>query len=199
MNDPEAEHVSDARVLQETPRPGMEGQQEALPPLRPGAWLLRRSPLHWISLGMGSGLSPVAPGTVGTLWAWLAYAVLSIWLTPQAWGIVILIGLPVGWWACTVTARTLRTADPSCVVWDEVIAFWIILWVISPAGWLFQLAAFAVFRLFDAAKPGPVGWADRLFKGKPGHLPGWAQGAGIIFDDLVAALCTLLVLAWWVR
>jgi phosphatidylglycerophosphatase A len=112
---------------------------------------------------------------------------------------VLLVGLPLGWWACTRTAQALRTADPGAIVWDEVIAFWLILWLITPAGWGLQLAAFALFRFFDAAKPGPVRWADLLFKGRPGRPPGWAQGWGILFDDLVAALCTLLVLAWWVR
>ena len=60
-----------------------------------------------------------------------------------------------------------------------------------------QLAAFALFRLFDAAKWGPVLWADRVFKPRPGQLPGWAQGFGILLDDLVAALMTLLVVALW--
>jgi phosphatidylglycerophosphatase A len=75
---------------------------------------------------------------------------------------------------------------------SAVIAFWIVLWLVMPAGWLAQLAAFALFRLFDAAKPGPVGWADNLF-----HGFGWRGGFGIIFDDLVAAFCALLVIAAW--
>lgn len=69
------------------------------------------------------------------------------------------------------------------------------LWLISPVDWRGQLLAFLTFRFFDAAKPGPVGWADQLFKLKPGQSIGWAQGLGIMFDDLVAALCALLVLA----
>ena len=188
--------VSDARVLAETTRPGVEAAA-AQPPLRPGLWLLRRSPLHWVSLAMGSGLSPVAPGTVGTLWAWLAWRVLDPWLNTAGWAVVLVAGFFVGWWACTATARALRVADPSCVVWDEVLAFWLILWIVTPAGWGLQLAAFVLFRLFDAVKVGPVGWADRLFKAAPGQPPGWAQGFGILFDDLVAALCTLLVMALW--
>ena len=66
---------------------------------------------------------------------------------------------------------------------------------IAPAGWLAQLLAFALFRYFDAAKPGPVRWADRLFKPPSGGAIGWRQGLGIMFDDLVAAVCALLVLA----
>ncbi|WP_374588314.1 phosphatidylglycerophosphatase A family protein [Ideonella dechloratans] len=189
--------VSDARVLTETTRPGAESAAAAQPPLRPGLWLLKRSPLHWVSLAMGSGLSPVAPGTVGTLWAWLAWRVLDPWLNTTGWAVVLVAGFFVGWWACTATARALRVADPSCVVWDEVLAFWLILWIVTPAGWGLQLAAFVLFRLFDAVKVGPVGWADRLFKAAPGQPPGWAQGFGILFDDLVAALCTLMVMALW--
>ena len=57
------------------------------------------------------------------------------------------------------------------------------------------MLAFALFRFFDAVKPGPVAWADRLFKGHRGSPIGWAQGFGIMWDDLVAAFCTLLVLS----
>ena len=97
-----------------------------------------------------------------------------------------------GWWACTRTARDMNTPDPSAVVWDEVLAFWLILWLIAPAGFVGQLVAFGLFRFFYAAKPGPVGWADQAFKGD-----GWRGGWGIMFDDLVAAFCTLLVIALW--
>jgi phosphatidylglycerophosphatase A len=93
----------------------------------------------------------------------------------------------------------MNTADPSAVVWDEVLAFWLILWLIAPAGFIGQFVAFGLFRFFDAAKPGPVGWADRLFKARPGPSGacdiGWRQGFGILFDDFVAAGCTLAVIA----
>ncbi|PTT77961.1 phosphatidylglycerophosphatase A, partial [Pelomonas sp. HMWF004] len=93
-------------------------------------------------------------------------------------------------------AQHLRTPDPGAIVWDEVLAFWLILWLIAPASWLGQAVAFGLFRFFDAAKPGPVGWADRLFKARRGEI-GWAQGFGILFDDFVAAGCTLVVIALW--
>ena len=86
----------------------------------------------------------------------------------------------------------MRVADPGAIVWDEVVAFWLVLWLAMPMGFWGQFAAFALFRFFDAAKPGPVGWADSLFKGF-----GWRGGWGILFDDFVAAFCTLLVLALW--
>lgn len=157
---------------------------------RPTWRFLLGHPAHFIALGAGSGMSPVAPGTAGTLWAWVAYLALSQWLTPSMWGWVLLAGLPVGWWACTVAARHARIEDPGFIVWDEVLAFWLILWVVMPAGGWTQLLAFALFRWLDAAKPGPVGWADRRFKGG-----GWRGGFGILFDDLVAAFGTLLIMA----
>ena len=166
-------------------------------PRKPTVRFLLSHPAHIMALGFGSGLSPVAPGTVGTLWAWLAFLVIQPRMTQSQWAVLLAAGLVVGWWACTITARNLGMADPSPVVWDEIIAFWLVLWLVMPAGLWGQFVAFVLFRIFDAAKPGPVAWADQLFKGKRGQPIGWAQGFGIIFDDLVAALCTLLVIALW--
>jgi phosphatidylglycerophosphatase A len=154
-------------------------------------------PARWIALGFGSGLSPKAPGTVGTLWAWAAFLALDPWLGDPQWAMTMALGTLLGWWACTLTARHMNTPDPGAIVWDEVLAFWLVLWVASPMGPWGQIAAFGLFRFFDAAKPGPVGWADALFKGQRGQRVGWAQGFGILFDDFVAAGCTLLVIALW--
>ncbi|AMO25395.1 phosphatidylglycerophosphatase [Ramlibacter tataouinensis] len=161
-------------------------------PRRPSVRFMLSHPAHFIALGFGSGLSPVAPGTAGTLWAWLAW-----WLLQPLWGaaglgLLIAVSLALGWWACTVTASHMRVLDPGSIVWDEVVAFWIVLWLVTPASFTAQLAAFLLFRLFDAVKPGPVAWADGLFQGF-----GWRGGFGILFDDLVAAFCTLLVIAAW--
>jgi phosphatidylglycerophosphatase A len=157
-----------------------------------------RHPAHWIALGFGSGLSPKAPGTVGTLWGWVSFLVLSRWLDAAQWGWLIAAALPLGWWACTTTARHMAVADPGAIVWDEIVAIWLILWLLPASFWM-QALAFGLFRYFDAAKPGPVGWADRLCKLQAGQVIGWWQGFGILFDDLVAAGCTLLVLAVGVR
>ena len=154
-------------------------------------------PAHWLALGFGSGLSPKAPGTVGTLWSWVSFLVFNQWLDAAQWGVVIVAALVVGLWACTATARHMGVADPGAIVWDEIVAFWIVLWLVTPAGLWTQLVAFVLFRYFDTVKPGPVGWADRLFKLQPGQAIGWRQGFGILFDDLVAAGCTLLVMALW--
>ena len=167
-------------------------------PIRPTIAFLRAHPAHFIALGFGSGLPRMAPGTVGTLWAWVAFAVMQLWFTPATIGWIILAALPIGWWACSRTARDLGVADPGCIVWDEVVAFWLVLWLVTPAGLLAQAGAFGLFRFLDAAKPGPVGWADTLFKPRAGvETRWWRAGFGILFDDLVAAFCTLLVIALW--
>lgn len=164
-------------------------------PRRPTFGFMLRHPARWLALGFGSGLSPKAPGTVGSLWGWAGFLLLYPYLTQLQWVGVIVVGLLVGWWACTVTARHLGVSDPGSVVWDEILAMWIILLLLMPASLAWQAAAFGLFRYFDAVKPGPVGWADRLFKGEPGAPVSALQGFGILLDDLVAAGCTLLVLA----
>ena len=158
----------------------------------PSVRFMLQHPAHMIALGFGSGLPRKAPGTVGSLWAWLAYLVLQLYLDKTQMGWLIAASIPVGWWACTVTAQHMRVADPGHIVWDEVVAMWIILWLCMPMGFWGQLMCFALFRFFDAAKPQPVKWADQLFKGF-GPRGGW----GIMWDDLVAAFCTLLVIALW--
>lgn len=161
--------------------------------IKPSSRFMMSHPAHWIALGFGSGLSPKAPGTIGTLWAWLVFLVLDPWLSTVHWLAVLAGGFVVGIWACSQTAEHLEMADPGNIVWDEILAFWLILLLVMPAGFLGQCWAFALFRFFDAVKPAPVAWADQLFK----QARGWRQGFGIIFDDLVAALCTLVVIAIW--
>ncbi len=160
--------------------------------LRPGLSFLLAHPAHFIALGAGAGLSRLAPGTAGTLWAWVAFLVLDPLLSAAAWGLLIAAATLVGWWACTVTARHMGVADSGHIVWDEVVAFWLVLWLVMPAGFWGQLVAFALFRLFDAVKVGPMAWADQTFKGF-----GPRGGFGILLDDLAAAFCTLLVIALW--
>ncbi|MBC7443855.1 MAG: phosphatidylglycerophosphatase A [Polaromonas sp.] len=175
-------------------------QPAARLPVRPSARFMMAHPAHFMALGFGSGLSPLAPGTAGTLWAWLAFLALQRWLTPASIGWLIAVSIPLGWWVCSITARNLRVLDPSSVVWDEIVAFWAVLWLINPAGLWGQAIAFALFRYFDAAKPGPVGWADRLAHGvdPATDRQAWTvAGFGIMFDDLVAAGCALLVIALW--
>ena len=170
------------------------------PMARPTVRFMLSHPAHWLALGFGSGLSRIAPGTAGTLWAWVAFLALTLFMNDLRWAVLIGVSLPLGWWACTVTARNMRVLDPGSIVWDEVVAFWLVLWLVMPTGLVGQVMAFGLFRFFDAVKPGPVGWADALYH----HLDpatdraAWRKaGFGIMLDDLVAAGCTVLVIAVW--
>lgn len=145
---------------------------------------LLEHPAHFLALGFGAGLSPFAPGTVGTALAFPLYAVLADRFAPME----ILIALPplfaVGVWACQRTGTDLGAADHGGMVWDEIVAFLLVL-VFTPAGLLWQLAAFVLFRLFDIAKPAPIRALEIRFK----------NGFGVMIDDLVAAFYALVVLA----
>jgi phosphatidylglycerophosphatase A len=170
------------------------------PPSRPTAKFMFAHPAHLLALGFGSGLSRIAPGTSGTLWAWVAFVALQPWLGDTGWAVLIGLGGLVGWWASTVTARGMGLLDPGNVVIDEIIAFWLVLWLVTPTSLVGQVMAFGLFRFFDAVKPGPVGWADGLFHHVDPQTDrrAWPKaGFGIMFDDLVAAGCTVLVVALW--
>ncbi|QBQ95872.1 phosphatidylglycerophosphatase A [Paraburkholderia pallida] len=156
-------------------------------PRRADAPFMLKHPLHIISLGFGSGLSRLAPGTAGTLFAWAAFEVLNRYLTVTDWGVLIIVGYLAGIGITGYTAKMMHTEDPSAIVWDEIIAFWLVLLMITPIDFMNKLWAFLVFRFFDTVKPPPIRYLERRFKG----------GFGIMLDDLVAAFFTLLVIALW--
>lgn len=140
-------------------------------------------PAHWVAMGFGAGLSPWAPGTAGTLLAWLIFGIFG-GLPAVAVLLAIAACFALGVWVCEVTGRDLGIADHGSMVWDEVVAFLLVL-AIVPAELAWQAAAFMLFRLFDIAKPPPIRWLEARFKG------GW----GVMLDDLLAAGYALLVLA----
>ena len=161
-------------------------------------WVVKK-PWRLIAFGGGTGVLRPGPGTWGTVLAWVLWVLGLHVLTDTQMAIFLPVTFFIGCWACHRTGYDLGVSDHSGMNWDEMVAFWLVLWLLMPAPWWAQLAAFGLFRYFDAAKPGPVGWADRRFKLRPGQAIGWAQGAGILFDDLVAAGCTLLFIALWIR
>jgi len=158
---------------------------------KPDARFMLAHPAHWIAQGFGSGLSPVVPGTMGTLLGWLVFVVLSArWpdiFTDRNWLIIIGAAFVIGIWACDKTGRDLGVSDHGSMVWDEIVAMWTVLLLLAPAGFATQLWAFLWFRFFDMLKPAPIGWFDRRLKG----------GFGVMFDDIVAAFYTLLLFALW--
>jgi phosphatidylglycerophosphatase A len=167
---------------------GHSGQTEGpLTSKRPTWQFMLSHPAHIASLGFGSGLSPVMPGTCGTLAGWLIFALLNPFLGTTSWVVLILVGFVLGVWLCGFTATKMHTPDPGAVVWDEIIAMWIVLLVAMPTGFLGQLGCFLVFRFFDMVKPPPIRYFDHHLKG----------GFGIMFDDIVAAFFSLIVIALW--
>jgi phosphatidylglycerophosphatase A len=158
--------------------------------LRPDLKFLLAHPAHLIAFGFGSGLAPRAPGTVGTLLGlplfWLIVAV-----TPDlSWQIALITATFVlGVWACGRTGQALGVADHGGMVWDEIVAFALVLMFtpvqpLSSAGWLWIALAFALFRLFDILKPWPIRLADTHLK----------NGFGVMFDDLLAAAYAIAAL-----
>ena len=141
-----------------------------------------RNPVHLLSLGFGSGLSPVAPGTFGTLAAVPLY-LLAQPLPLPAYLVLVAAMLVAGIVLCGYTSRALGTHDHGGIVWDEIVGYFIAM-TAAPPGWGWLLAGFLLFRLFDIWKPWPIGWLDRRLSG----------GVGIMLDDIVAGIYALLVM-----
>lgn len=151
---------------------------------RPTPGFTFRHPAHFIALGFGAGLSPWAPGTAGTLVAFPIW-----WLIRDGYEPWVLLGIiawlfAIGVWACERTGRDLGVADHGAMCWDEIVAFLLVL-AIAPGDPWWQAAAFFLFRAFDVVKPSPIRELEMRFKG----------GFGVMFDDILAAGYTLLVLA----
>ena len=141
-----------------------------------------KDPVVFVAMGLGSGLSPKAPGTAGTLLTVpLVYALQQ--QTLLVYALVTLFVLITGSWICGYTANKLQVHDHSGIVYDEVAGF-LITMMFVPAGWIWMLAGFILFRFFDAVKPWPISWLDKNLTG----------GFGIMFDDVVAGLISLFCL-----
>ena len=143
---------------------------------QPDTRFLFQHPVHFLALGFGSGLSPIAPGTAGSLAA-LPLGWLLLGLPSVAPAIVVIAAAIVGIRICGKTADALGTHDHGSIVWDEFVGLWIAL-LLVPAGWAWWLLAFLLFRVFDIAKPWPIGALDKRVSG----------GLGIMLDDIVAGL-----------
>jgi phosphatidylglycerophosphatase A len=152
--------------------------------------VLLRHPAGWIAIGFGSGLSPVAPGTVGSLVALLPWLALRE-LSALYYVIAVFVAFAIGVWACSWVVRALRISDPSIAVWDEFVGLWIALapLVLIPASAWWILVGFILFRIFDIWKPFPISWADRNIDG----------GLGVMLDDVIAGIYAAIVLVLMIR
>jgi phosphatidylglycerophosphatase A len=150
----------------------------------PGLRFLLAHPAHFFACGCGSGLAPKAPGTFGTLFAWASFPLLQARLGDGELLALIVIAYLAGIWFINVAGRALGDPDHGSIVWDEIVPFWLVL-LMTPAGFLWQLTAFSLFRFYDITKPQPARYFDQHVK----------NGFGVMADDLIAAGYTLLSLA----
>jgi phosphatidylglycerophosphatase A len=150
----------------------------------PSLKFLFAHPAHFLALGCGSGLAPKAPGTFGTLFAWLSFNLFQPWFSDFELFWLLTAAYLLGIWVIDKTGKALGNPDHGSIVWDEIVPFWLVL-LLTPAGFLWQAAAFALFRLFDITKPQPARYFDQHVK----------NGFGVMADDLIAAGYTLLCLA----
>ena len=151
-------------------------------------YLKLTNPIHFLAVGLGSGLSPIMPGTMGSLMAiplWLLF----LGLQPTLYWVFILVTFVFGCYICQKTSDDTHTHDSGHIVWDEFVGMWITLYFIPQFSILWVTIAFVAFRLFDMAKPWPIRWFDK-------RVPG---GFGIMVDDVIAAIfssITVWVLAY---
>ncbi|MDT9587224.1 MAG: phosphatidylglycerophosphatase A [Candidatus Arsenophonus melophagi] len=140
------------------------------------------NPWHLFATGLGSGLSPVIPGTIGsmvTIVFWLLmYYFLPVWF---CW-LIILFGFLFGIVICQRTSCDMQSHDHVSIVWDEFIGMWITLMVVPVVHWQWILIAFMLFRFFDILKPWPIGWLNQKVGG----------GFGIMLDDVIAAIFAIV-------
>lgn len=152
------------------------------------------NPWHLLATGFGSGLSPIIPGTIGTL-ASIPFFLLLAQLPLVAYILLVVIASIIGIKICQVTADDMGVHDHGSIVWDEFAGFWLTMLVvplynISVWDWHWTLAGFVLFRFFDMVKPWPISWLDKQVHG----------GFGIMIDDLLAgvfsAICLVLLGHW---
>lgn len=141
----------------------------------PDARFLLSHPAHFIALGFGSGLAPVAPGTFGTLAGLALYWLLALIAPPLVIAFLAIPAFFLGVWACERTGRDLGVQDHGAMVWDEIVAF-LPLAALASSSLMLQAVAFVLFRLFDIWKPYPIRLVEKNVKG----------GMGVMVDDLMA-------------
>jgi phosphatidylglycerophosphatase A len=141
-----------------------------------------RSPIQFLAFGMGSGLAPKAPGTFGTVAGVVIYWFIADW-SLLWYSSFILVTALLGIWICGAASRQLKVHDHPGIVWDEFVGYWITMWAV-PVDWVWILAGFVVFRVFDIAKPWPISVLDKKVGG----------GFGIMVDDVLAGVFACVTL-----
>lgn len=150
----------------------------------PSLKFLFAHPAHFFACGCGSGLAKWAPGTFGTLFGWVSFLAFRPYFTDFQLLWLFTAAFLGGIWFINVAGRALGEVDHGSIVWDEIVPFWLVL-LLTPDVFLWQLAAFALFRFYDITKPQPARYFDEHVK----------NGFGVMADDLMAAGYTVLSLA----
>ena len=145
-------------------------------------YALWKYPVHLLAYGFGTGLSPVAPGTIGSL-VGIPLVWLMASLAPPVYAAITAAMFIAGIFICGQTARDIGAVDPGAIVFDEIVGFMVAMYMMPATGpWL--LAGFLVYRVFDIWKPWPI----HLVEEKLG------LGTAIMVDDVIAGLYTLAIL-----
>ncbi|SIN75003.1 phosphatidylglycerophosphatase A [Salinivibrio sp. ES.052] len=142
------------------------------------------NPFHLLALGFGSGLSPIVPGTVGTLFSIPFYLVFVTYGGGVGLWLAIVVGSLAGIAICGRASTDMQVHDHGAIVWDEFVGFWLTMALVPTTDWKTVLAGFVLFRVFDMVKPWPISWLDK-------HVHG---GLGIMIDDILAGVMAMFSL-----
>lgn len=166
----------------------VDSDYSSSPPVEPTVGWIFKSPARMVAFGFGSGLLRPGPGTWGTALAWILWALVVSRFSDNAIALLLIVAFAYGCWCCQRVGKELGKPDHGSMVWDEITAFWLVLWL-TPDSFAAQLLAFVLFRAFDIIKPPPIHFFDAHMK----------NGFGVMWDDLLAAGYSLLVVAILVR
>ena len=137
-------------------------------------------PIHFLALGFGSGLSPKAPGTMGTIAAIPVFLLMANFPTINYLAVLGVMSM-FGIYICGKAASDAGVHDHGAIVWDEIVGY-VITMILVPATVTNVLVGFVLFRIFDIFKPWPISWLDKNCHG----------GIGIMADDILAGVFACL-------
>ncbi len=143
-----------------------------------------RNPIHFLALGFGSGLLHPAPGTWGSLVGVIVGALLLPWLDAKTFFMLTALCFFLGIWLCERTSHDMGVHDHGSIVWDEIVAVFLVLLAVPEVSLFWCAIAFVTFRLFDILKPYPIRYFDEKL----------TNGFGIMVDDILAAGYSILVI-----
>lgn len=141
-----------------------------------------QNPIYFLAFGFGSGLAPIAPGTLGTIAAIPVYLLIAHATWP-IYLVSVIVAFALGVYLCDTVSRDLGIHDHSGIVWDEVVGYLLTMFLV-PVHWVWMVTGLVLFRVFDIWKPEPIGWCDKHVKG----------GLGIMLDDILAAIPAAIIL-----